>query len=154
MKLLKYFVLFNGVYYFCQLAIIGIGIVFYIDIPSGASVAAIIAGALMAGRSFVLDHKRLPNSGEKWRLVLGSFAICVALSIVVLGAFVAVLPGFTDAFRALFEELGAPLLVLAVVVTALIYVAVMYFCYGFLLSRIMKDYGPEPPSDRQEPHLQ
>ena len=56
-----------------------------------------MAGCIIAGRSFCIDHGRLPATNEKWRLVLGSLLYNLAISL----AFVAAALAFSQSARVL-----------------------------------------------------
>ena len=154
-RLLKYFLIFNAVYFLAQIVITIIGVIIGVETGSGASIGAILAGAIVSGRSFVLNHQRLPNTAEKWRLVLGSLAVSLGISVLFLLVLLAVMPDLGELITAMIAELSIVLFAVIFGVVLLVHIAAMYFSFGFLLSRVMKDYGPEvrEPVVRREPRL-
>lgn len=154
-RLLKYFLIFNAVYFLAQIVISIVGAIVGIDTGSLSSVGAIMAGAIVSGRSFVLNHQRLPNTAEKWRLVLGSLAVSLGISVLFLLVLLAVMPELGEMIGALIAELGIALFAVIFGVVLLVHIAAMYFSFGFLLSKVMKDYGPDvrEPEVRREPRL-
>ncbi len=111
---------------------------------------AVVAGAIIAGRAFVLNHQRLPSSAEKWRLVFGSLAISLGVSVVLSALFLAFVPDAADLITSIISQISIAGFAAIMVVVILVHIAAMYFGFGFLLTRIMKDYDAEP---RQEPRL-
>ena len=94
MKFLKYFLIFNAVFYLLQISVAVIEFLLDFRIGIGASIGALFASGILAGKSFVSDHGHLPTTGEKWRLVLGSFFTNVLVSLTLSAA---VLVFLTDA---------------------------------------------------------
>ena len=137
MSYLKYYLIFNGVFFLTQILIAIVGALLSFDFGTGASIGAVMAGCLIAGRVYCGDHMRLPETNEKWRLTIGSLLVNMAIS----AALLAVVLAFSQTARLLAAEIiqsvGLVAIgVIMIVVTAL-YVGVMYFSYGFLLSKIM-----------------
>ena len=137
MSYFKYYLIFNGVFFLTQILIALLGIILNFDFGTGASIGAVMAGCLIAGRSFCVDHERLPETNEKWRLAIGSLLVNMAISLALVAAALA----FSQSARLLAAEIIegvgiVPLGLILIVVTAL-YVGVMYFSYGFLLSKVM-----------------
>jgi len=134
---LKYYLIFNGVFFLTQILIGLAGYLLEFDFGTGASIGAVMAGCIIAGRSFCIDHGRLPATNEKWRLAIGSLLVNLAISLAVVAAALA----FSQSARLLAAEIieGVgliPLGLILIVVTAL-YLGVMYFSFGFLLSKVM-----------------
>lgn len=137
MNFLKYYLIFNAIFYLGQIIIALVGYVLDINIGTGASMGAIVAGGIVAGRSFCIDHGRLPSSGEKWRLVIGSFLINVAVSVALTAAALVFVPTARLLAAEIVESVGLVPLGLIVVVVTAVYIGVMYFSFGFLLSKVM-----------------
>lgn len=137
MSYLKYYLIFNGVFFLTQILIALVGILLQFDIGTGASIGAAMAGCLIAGRSFCIDHGRLPATNEKWHLAIGSLLVNMAISLAFVAAALAFLQSARILAAEIIEGVGLiPMGLILIVVTA-VYLGVMYFSYGFLLSKVM-----------------
>ena len=147
MSYLKYYLIFNGVFFLTQILIAFVGALLAFDVGTGASIGAAMAGCIIAGRSFCIDHGRLPETNEKWRLAIGSLLVNLAISL----ALVAVVLAFSQSARVfaaeIIESVGlVPMALILIVVTA-VYLGVMYFSFGFLLSKVMAKRFPAEGHD-------
>lgn len=128
---------------FTYLYAIGLGgvnlIMFYFDMNGGigTSIAVLITAALLSLHQFVNLHGRMPTKNEKsllaWMSLLSAWIISIILALIIVYIF--------DAFKelnALMAYIGQniPIFIGAIFFVSLLYLAVLYSCYGGLGKRI------------------
>lgn len=137
MSLKKYFWIYFGIYLAISILLSVVGL--FIDIGSGPAFIMPILAAITTGQYFVKDHSRIPDAGEKKRLVWGSLAISWGTSLIFAAIFV-VLQGITSdltEFRKMASDSGFiffMLIILAVIF--LMSYALTSWAYGGLLTKM------------------
>lgn len=155
MNFFKYYLFFNAVFYLAQIVIAVVEYFLDFRVGTGGSMGALIAAAIIAGKSFHSDHGRLPSKSEKWRLVIGSFLTNVSISLTLSAIALFFLAEARLLATQVVEGLGVTTLAIVMAGICLLYIVVLYFTYGFLLRKIVNKGQPPqgPDQERQEPRL-
>ncbi len=117
-----------------------LGVITYfldIDLGSAPSVIILMCSAMYAVSVFIQDNKRVPNKGEKSRMIWTSFAISWVLSIVVsIGIFLPLI--FDGSVAQFFQSADSTFwIIMAIIffIVILLYIGLLYFCYGMFANK-------------------
>ena len=122
---------------------IGLGgvnlILFYFDKDGGigTSIAVLITAALLSLHQFVNHHGRMPTKNEKnllaWMSLISAWITSIVLALIIVYIF-----DIFNELNALMAFIGQniPIFIGAIIFVSLLYLAVLYSCYGGLGKRI------------------
>jgi choline-glycine betaine transporter len=102
-----------------------------IESSSGTTLAALLGAAMATTYKFIQDHRRIPSSGEKTKLVWLSYLASWVVSLVLVGIFV----GISEEGLRIVEVLisiNVLLLVGIIAFLSIFYVGALYVAYGYL----------------------
>jgi hypothetical protein len=126
---------FAGIYVGLSSLVSAVLVIFSLDGNSGVGIGVLVASIAAAAHKFVADHRRAMTRGEQLRFAL--IALAITLVITILQVVVVILATVSQAeLPALLDEVhawavaNAGFLSFAIVVTVLIYFAVLYFISG------------------------
>ena len=109
---------------------------------AGVSIGALIGAALFAGQGFVRQHQRLPLRGEQSKLIFGSLAMSIVVSLLLVAGASVVLTGglmaIAGSWKTITESVSAAFLLIATVTILLIYLVTLWISYGPLLGFIVR----------------
>lgn len=109
---------------------------FDLDLGSSTNISMLFAAGYISATKFVTDHKRAPDADEKRKLVWGSLAIAVSISVVAVGLLLLIVG--EDASTGLAQLLGglptiAWMIIIAVVL--LLHYFILSLMYGWAARR-------------------
>jgi hypothetical protein len=110
---------------------------FSLNAISSISAVVLFVGAYVAVAKFIEANGRIPDGGEKWRLIVGSLTIVWAVWIPVMALLIAVFAGRAALMN--LASLYAPAQwVVVVIVMSALYTLLLYIVYGWNARQIIE----------------
>ena len=133
---MKKYIIYFSLAYIAAMVLMAV-IIYFFDIPNGASVASIMAAGVATASKFVQDQQRVPNAEEKkqliWGCLISSILISLTSSVIVVLAIFQTLSVFS-----LLKEVPLWVIGLAFGLTFLIHYALLALSFGWMSNNVLK----------------
>jgi hypothetical protein len=133
---MKKYIIYFSIAYLAAMVLMAV-IIYFLDMPNGASVASIMVAGFATASKFVQDQQRVPNAEEKKQLIWGCLISSIMISLI--SSVIVVLAIFKSISA--FSVLSAvPLWVIALAFgfTLLIHYALLALSFGWMSKNVLK----------------
>ena len=133
----KYIIRFGVTYTIGLIVLSAISYIFDLDLGSGASIGLLAGSAVYSVGKFIRENNRAPSKREKSKMIWSSFVLSWLLSLLPIFVGALVLgggQGLAELLR-LMDQAGMAIIAGMSIFVSLVYLAVLYYCYGGLAKK-------------------